>query len=255
MSPITLREQSDLDLRNFILTTSLPGPLCGSYISASIGWRWTFWIITLAYALVTVLHALFCRETYAPVLLARKAARLQKSTGNDQLRSKMDQGLTKKERMKRAVVRPLKMLALSPIVSLMAVYVALVYGVLYLLYTTFTFVFQEYYGFSAANVGLVYIGSGIGMLLGLVLIGGASDRLLKSKAAKHGGELKPEYRLLPLMFVAWLVPAGLFIYGWTVQYRIQWAAPLFGTLLFGLGIIAALICIQASVDVSRRDRM
>lgn len=82
----------------------------------------------------------------------------------------------------------------------MAVYVELVYGVLYLLYTTFTFVFQECYGFSAANIGLVYIGSGIGMLLGLFRIGGASNRLLTSKANKHGGELKPEYRLLPLMF-------------------------------------------------------
>lgn len=220
------------------------GPLCGSFISADIGWRWTFWILTIAYAIVTLLHGFLCRETYAPVLLARKTARLQRSTGNSALRSSMDQGLTKKERMTRAIVRPLKMLVLSPIVSLMAIYVALVYGVLYLLYTTFTFVFQEYYSFTASNVGLVYIASGIGMLLGLVLIGGASDRLLKSKAAKHGGELKPEYRLVPLMYVAWLVPAGLFIYGWTVQYRVQWAVPLFGTLLFGLGIIAAMICIQ-----------
>lgn len=222
------------------------GPLCGSYVAADIGWRWTFWIITIAYALVSLLHAAFCRETYAPVLLARKTAKLQKETSNSALRSKMDQGLTKKERMRRAVIRPIKMLVLSPIVSLMAVYVALVYGVLYLLYTTFTFVFQQYYGFSAANVGLVYIGSGIGMLLGLVLIGGASDRLLKSKAKKHGGELKPEYRLVPLMWVAWLPCAGLFIYGWSVEYQIQWAVPLFGTLLFGLGIIAAMICIQVS---------
>lgn len=222
------------------------GPLCGSYVSADIGWRWTFWIITIAYALITLLHAAFCRETYGPVLLSRKTSRLIKSTLNNALRSKMDHGLTKKERMIRAIVRPIKMLVFSPIVSLMAVYVALVYGVLYLLYTTFTFVFQEFYGFSAANVGLVYIGSGIGMLLGLILIGGASDRLLKSKAKKHGGELKPEYRLIPLMYVAWLVPAGLFIYGWTVQYQIHWAVPLFGTLLFGLGIIAAMICIQVS---------
>ena len=46
------------------------------------------------------------------------------------------------------------------------------------------------------------------------------------------------------MYTGWLVPVGLFIYGWTVQYREQWAVPLFGTLLFGIGIISALICIQ-----------
>ena len=151
--------------------------------------------------------------------------------------------------MLRAIVRPLKMLILSPIVSFMALYCALVYGILYLLYTTFTFVFQRYYGFSRSDVGLVYIGSGIGMLIGLVIIGGTSDRLLKRQAAKHGGEMKPEYRLLPLMFTCWLVPVGLFIYGWTVQYHKQWAIPLFGTLLFGVGIIAVLICIQVGATL------
>ena len=195
-----------------------------------------------------MLHALLCRETYAPALLARKTAKLQKETGNDSLRSKLDDGLTKKVRMKRAIVRPIKMLLFSPIVSLMAIYCALVYGVLYLLYTTYTFVFQEIYGFSTGTVGLVYIGSGIGMLIGLFIIGGSSDRLLKRQAAKHDGELKPEYRLLPLMGTCWLIPIGLFIYGWTVQFHEQWAIPLFGTLLFGVGIIAVLICIQVRLS-------
>lgn len=136
------------------------------------------------------------------------------------------------------------MLLFSPIVGLMALYCAVVYGILYLLYTTFTFVFEENYDFSSANVGLTYIASGIGMILGLVIIGGVSDRLLKSYAAKGDGELKPEYRLLPLMYSSWLVPIGLFIYGWTAQYKEQWAIPLFGTLLFGVGIISALICVQ-----------
>ena len=141
------------------------------------------------------------------------------------------------------------MLLLSPIVSLMALYVAIIYGVLYLLYTTFTFVFERFYGFSSANVGLVYIANGIGMLIGLFIIGSSSDRLLKSLAAKHGGELKPEYRLIPLMFTCWLIPIGLFLYGWTAQYHEQWAVPLLGTLFFGIGIITALICIQVSPSI------
>ncbi|EME81332.1 uncharacterized protein MYCFIDRAFT_38503 [Pseudocercospora fijiensis CIRAD86] len=220
------------------------GPVAGAYLAAAEGWRWTFWVIAIAYGVFTILHAALCKETYSVVLLARKTRKMQKETGNFDLRSAQDDGLTEKVRIQRAAVRPFKMLLRSPIVGLMAVYAAFVYGVLYLLYTTFTFVFEEYYGFSSSNVGLTYLGSGIGMFLGLFLIGAASDKLLKSKAAKHDGELKPEYRLLPLMYTAWLIPVGLFIYGWTVQYREQWAIPLFGTLLFGVGIIAALICIQ-----------
>ncbi|KAI7125425.1 MFS general substrate transporter [Hortaea werneckii] len=220
------------------------GPVAGAYLAAAEGWRWTFWLIAIAFGVCAIAHAALCRETYGPVLLARKTKRLQKETGNQDLRSKLDDGLPNKTRFSRAMVRPFKMLLFSPIVGLMALYVAFVYGILYLLYTTFTFVFQRYYGFSDGNVGLTYIASGIGMFIGLFLIGGSSDRILKRLAAKHGGELKPEYRLIPLMFTAWTIPVGLFIYGWTAEYHEQWAVPLLGTLLFGVGIIAALICVQ-----------
>jgi multidrug resistance protein len=220
------------------------GPIAGAYLSAATSWRWTFWVIAIAYGVCTIAHFFLCHETYAPKLLDRKTKQLQKETGNMALRSAQDTGVSDQERIKRAMIRPFKMFIYSPIVSLMAIYAAFVYGILYLLYTTFTFVFQQYYSFTPSNVGLTYLGSGIGMFMGLFLIGGASDRILKSKAKKHGGGLKPEYRLLPLVWTAWLIPVGLFIYGWTAQYRYQWAIPLFGTLLFGIGIIAALICIQ-----------
>jgi predicted MFS family arabinose efflux permease len=222
------------------------GPVAGAYLSAAEGWRWTFWVITIAFGVAAILHILFCRETHAQTILARKTKRLQKETGNMSLRSKLDDGLTVKKRVGRAVIRPLKLLILSSIVLSTSTYCAIVYGILYLLYTTFTFVFQEDYGFSAANVGLTYIASGIGMFVGLFLVGGLSDRLLKTMAAKHGGEMKPEYRLLPLMYTGWLAPVGLFIYGWTAEFHKQWAIPLFGTLLFGIGILGALICINVS---------
>ncbi|KJX98673.1 putative mfs multidrug transporter protein [Zymoseptoria brevis] len=220
------------------------GPIAGAYLSDATTWRWTFWVIAIAYGVCTIAHFFLCHETYAPTLLARKTKRLQKERGNMELRSAKDSGLSNKVFITRSLVRPFKMFFFSPIVALMAIYAAFIYGILYLLYTTFTFVFTEDYNFTSANVGLTYLGSGIGMFLGLFLIGGASDRILKSKAAKYGGGLKPEYRLIPLVWTAWTCPVGLFIYGWTAEYHIQWAVPLFGTLLFGIGIIAALICIQ-----------
>ncbi|KAK4555722.1 hypothetical protein LTR86_006942 [Recurvomyces mirabilis] len=240
--PITLGGASISDLieqekRGAAMALYSMGPLLGP------GWRWTFWVLAIAAGITTILHAAFCRETHATTLLARKTRRLGQETGNAGFYSRLDDGLPTKQRVLRAIIRPMKMLVLSPIVLLMSLYCAIVYGILYLLYTTFTFVFQENYGFSASNAGLSYVASGIGMFIGLFLIGGLSDRLLKSKAAKHGKGLKPEYRLLPLMYTGWLAPVGLFIYGWTVQYHEQWAVPLFGTLLFGIGILGALVCI------------
>lgn len=185
------------------------------------------------------------RETYAPVLLEKKTKRLRKETGNPKLRSKLKVDLSPKDLFIRAVVRPTKLLLFSPICTMMSIYMAVVYGVLYLLFTTFTFVFEDTYGFSESTVGLVYIAMGVGMLLGLGLLGATSDRLMKHLASKTPeGTIKPEFRLPPLMYLSPLIPGGMFIYGWTAQYQIHWIVPLIGTLFVGVGMIAVFLCIS-----------
>jgi hypothetical protein len=83
------------------------------------------------------------------------------------------------------------------------------------------------------------------MLAGLAIIGMTSDPLMKRLAVKHNdGKAKPEYRLPLLMWTGWTIPAGLFLYGWTTQYHVQWAVPLLGTLLVGIGLIMAFMCIN-----------
>ena len=113
------------------------------------------------------------------------------------------------------------------------------------MFTTFTFVFQENYGFATDIVGLVYISLGVGMFVGLFALGATSDRLMKKLADKHnGGKIKPEYRLPPLMYAGGFIPAGLFIYGWTVQYHVHWIVPLIGTAFVGVGMLSAFMCIN-----------
>ena len=74
---------------------------------------------------------------------------------------------------------------------------AVVYGYLYLLFTTITEVFEVDYNFSSGSVGLTYLGIGIGCLFGVGIFGFASDKILKHMSAK--GEMKPEYRLPPMI--------------------------------------------------------
>jgi len=81
-------------------------------------------LITIAYGVATIIHALVCKETFAPTILQNKTKRLQKETNNNELRSKLDDGLSDRERMTRALIRPFKMLLFSPIVFLMSFYVA-----------------------------------------------------------------------------------------------------------------------------------
>ncbi|KAK3718324.1 hypothetical protein LTR37_005137 [Vermiconidia calcicola] len=221
------------------------GPVCGGFLAQNEGWRWIFWVLAIASGCATVWCLLVARETYAPVLLERKAAKMRKETGNQNLVSKLDLGISTKELWRRSLLRPMKLMFLSPICALMSLYLAIVYGIMYLLFTTFTFVFQDQYGFSQSIVGLVYIGLGLGMLIGLAVLGATSDRIMKSQAKKYSeGKVKPEYRLPLLMYSGPFIPIGLFIYGWTTEKKTQWAVPLFGTLLVGVGLIGAFMCLN-----------
>lgn len=80
------------------------------------------------------------RETNASTLLARKTKKLQRETGNQNLRSKMDTGIGPRQSFLISIIRPSNMLIFSPIVLSMSVYMAIVYGYLYLLFTTFNLV-------------------------------------------------------------------------------------------------------------------
>ena len=84
------------------------------------------------------------------------------------------------------------MLCLSPIVFGLSLYIAVSYGYMYILITTLTPVFHEEYGIPLNNVGLVFLGFGVGQFAGLFAFGAFSDRYLKKLS--RGGEMKPEYR-------------------------------------------------------------
>lgn len=153
------------------------------------------------------------RESYAYVLLKRKTDRLRKETGNTNLRSIMDTGHTAKKFFIFAIVRPIHMLFFSPIVFLRSLYAAIIYGYLYLLFTTIPQVFETQYGISQGDVGLAYLSLGVGSVLGLAFTGAVLDRLMKHLAARNAGERKPECRLPPMVVGTVCVPLGLFWYG------------------------------------------
>ena len=180
------------------------------------------------------------RETYGVVIMARKTRTRQRETGNMALRSVYDQDLTTRQLWHNNLIRPMKMLVFSPIIFLLSLYTAVVFGYLYLLFTTFPVVFGEYYHFSTGITGLLYIGLGIGNLIGLVIFGVFSDKVLLAKAAS--GELKPEYRLIPMVWTAFTVPIGLFLYGWSARYTVFWIVPVIGTVFFGIGFLVTLVC-------------
>jgi multidrug resistance protein len=230
------------------------GPVAGGFLAQSKGWRWNFWLLAILGGFFAIVMALTMKETYAPVLLQRKVNRLKKETGNNALRSKLDIGLSPAEYFKRGIVRPLKMIAFSPIVIIMSIYVAITYGYLYLMFTSMTEVFEQYYGFSTSIVGLSYIGLGVGSLIGVGIFSATSDKYIRRKAAQAdaaaeaaGGVkegMKPEYRLPTLPIGGLALPVGLFIYGWTAEYKVHWIVPIIGTGIIGIGNLIIFMALQ-----------
>ena len=94
------------------------------------------------------------------------------------------------------------------------------------------------YHFKTGSIGLTFIPLGLGMIFALLIMGTATDRIIKGKQAR-GETVVPEDRI-PIAIVlpaALLLPAGLFIYGWTTRYAVHWIVPMIGTCLVGIGLL------------------
>ena len=191
------------------------------------------------------------RETYGSVLLIRKASHLRIETGNLALVSKSDSGRTRTALLKRSIVRPMKLLVLSPIVLALSTFCALVFGLQLLLFTTFPLVFEEQYGFSLGIAGLAYLGLGIGMIFALGLFSVLSDKMLKKRSAS--GVMKPEYRLPLMVYFTPIIPIRFFWCGWSAHAKVHWIVPIIGTSFVGLGSLFVIVSIPAQAVCAQQS--
>ncbi|KAK8147940.1 hypothetical protein G3M48_000682 [Beauveria asiatica] len=210
------------------------GPVVGGFVTQYIGWRWTFWLILILAGVISATALILMRETFEPVLLERKAASMRKSTGNLEMRARTwDKNRTPTQLLMRASVRPLRMLFLSPIVFLLSLYCAFMFGLIYLLFTTFPSVFELTYHFDTDISGLAYLGLGVGMIISIALFSVFSDKLLHQP--RSGTLERPELRLILMVWSSPVMPIGFFWYGWSADQVTHWIVPILGTLFIGLG--------------------
>jgi len=142
------------------------GPVAGGFLAGRVGWRWLSYTLAIAAGITTLLGFFLLKETFGPVLLEKRAARLRKETGDPLYRSRLQQPGTTKDLFLRAIVRPFKLLFLSPICSIFSVYLAVIYGYLCLLFTTISGVYIQDYHWQQDISGLAYLGIGLGMFSG-----------------------------------------------------------------------------------------
>lgn len=90
------------------------GPIIGGFVFENLGWRWTNWIVLIIGGGVLVLMASI-KETYAPVILRRRAARKRKETQNSRWWTRYNGEQDFKSSLRANLSRPFRMLLTEPI--------------------------------------------------------------------------------------------------------------------------------------------
>ena len=223
------------------------GPVIGGFIGAStlVSWRWTEWITLIISGLVLFLVFFFQPETYAPILLKWKAAHLRELTGDDRYRAEVEiRDSTFLSRLGHALYRPFVLTFSEPIIILIALYLTVIYIILFTFLNGYTFIFTETYGFSQGITGLSFIGIGIGLCLASLLVPilykWAKNDLAKIKE-QGGDRLPPEFRLWFAMLAAPALPISMLWMGWTAYPWISYWSPLGASVLFGYSILCLFI--------------
>ena len=157
------------------------GPILGGFVVRYTDWQWMFYITSIASAAIQLVGLLALPETYGPIILQRKAARLRATCGNPNLRTEYaDQRDGVVNVLAQAFVRPCKLLATQMIVQVLALYTAFVYGLMYLALSTFAAVWVELYHEHPDIACLNYLSLGIGFTLGTQVCAPINDRLSPS---------------------------------------------------------------------------
>lgn len=188
------------------------------------------------------------QETYEPTLLQRRARRLRKETGNMALHTEYD---TPEKSfiniLRTALIRPIRLISTQPIVQVLALYMAYLYGLIYIVLSTFPTVWKDLYGQSIGIGGLHYIALGIGLIAGSQIGSRLNDRFYVKLRERNNGIGIPEFRVPAMLPASALVPIGLFWYGWAAEAKVHWIVPDIGAAILCAGMIAVFQCIQTYI--------
>ncbi|KAJ7634899.1 multidrug resistance protein 4 [Roridomyces roridus] len=226
------------------LIAPVAGPIAGGYIAQSIGVQYVYFVLAGVTLIASFIGLPFLRETYSPVLKLRWLA--QRADPEKAL--DLPAGACQPPRTLRYLwdnfSRPMYLLSHSFICFILSAYMAFMYGIYYLFFTTLNGLYTNGYHFSIGTAGLMYTGLGIGFMAATLLGARFCSALYQHLADKKDGKGEPEMRIPPIFIGSLFVPIGLFWYGWSAQAKVHWIMPVIGSGIFGFGMMTTFLPIQ-----------
>ncbi|KAF8860646.1 MFS general substrate transporter [Acephala macrosclerotiorum] len=211
------------------------GPLIGGFAAEYLGWRWTNWIVMILAGAGWIYISCF-KETYAPALLQKKAAKIRKETGDDRWWCRYDQKLSRTQILKVNLSRPFILSFTEPILWFWNAYIAIIYGILYLCFVAYPLIYTGLRGWSLGFTGLAFVGIGVGTMIAIV-----TEPLARRVVNMHAkdpetGRVPPEASIAIVCFASFLCPIGQLWFSWTsVPITIHWIWPILAGIPFGAG--------------------
>jgi DHA1 family multidrug resistance protein-like MFS transporter len=215
----------------------IAGPIAGGFITMSyLTWRWTGYVTAILGFGFGTLGFLVIPETYAPVLLRRRAKRLRHETRNWALHAKSEEEQVDLKRIVHIyLLRPFAMLILEPILLLVTMYMSLIYGIVYLFFEAYPVTFSEQRGWNLGVGALPFSALSVGVVLGISLIVYTSKTRF-ARAIRETGHVVPEERLIPMIVGGAALPIGLFWFAWTSNPHNSWVPQVLAGIPIGMGL-------------------
>lgn len=213
------------------------GPILGGYIATAKSWRWTIWTFTWLCTSVLILFFFLLPETSGPNILYHRAKRLRATTGDPKLCSQSEIDSAHHTTRDHLVVlaRAFTLTFTEPIVFLLDLYTALLYGVLFTWFESFPLVFGDIYHFDLGQQGLAFLG---------IFAGGVFTVPCYLLWVRYGVVprynkpwFRPEMVLPPTFFGSASLPVCLFWYGWSARESVHWIMPIVGSAFFTVGVV------------------
>lgn len=211
------------------------GPIVCGWINVGTHRLDLFFWVNMAFAGVVMIVVGLIPETYAPVILKRRAAKLRKETGNPNIITEQEKiKLSLSEIVQTSLIRPITMILTEPVLDLMCLYIVLIYAMLYAFFFAYPVIFTELYGYNDGQIGLMFIPILIGAGFALVATPFIEKRFRRICSLRSP---TPEDRLEGALIGAPFIPIALFILGATSYHHIIWVGPASSGLAFGFGMV------------------
>ncbi|KZP20629.1 MFS general substrate transporter [Athelia psychrophila] len=211
------------------------GPLIGGFINQNVDWRWTYRVQIIWVFVELVLLLLLVPETYAPVLLKWKAARLRAASHDAKHTCPLDRHpIDLRRAVLASIYTPFQLMAHDRMALLLNAWNALLLGILYLAFQAFPLIFKKH-AFSAEQTGMSFLGIGLGMV-GAIACMPFWNRLFERETLRFKGHPPPETRLYMGQVGGILVPIGLFWLAFTTYASVPWIVPIIASIPFGAGV-------------------